>query len=109
VRRMAMPGRPKRLPFDHGPKQMQLLAGWRVTTKSVERIAEAIEAIIAQREQQRSRRPCSLDLPVLVGPPLPILYVQMDWDRSSRCEERDGGSARQERGPTRSYPEIGSS
>jgi hypothetical protein len=38
-------------PFDHGRAQMQLLAGLEVTTKSVERIAEAIGGEIAQREQ----------------------------------------------------------
>jgi len=41
VRRMhALVG--QEAPFDHGREQMQLLAAWEVTTKSVERIAEAI-------------------------------------------------------------------
>jgi hypothetical protein len=37
-------------PFDHGREQMKVLAGLEVTTKSVERIAEAIGEDIAQRE-----------------------------------------------------------
>ena len=65
-------------PFDQGREQMQRLAGLEVTTKSVERIAEAIGGDIAQREQGEIQKALQLDLPVLVGPPVPILYVQMD-------------------------------
>ncbi|HXP15485.1 MAG TPA: ISKra4 family transposase [Terriglobales bacterium] len=65
-------------PFDHGREQMQRLAGLEVTTKSVERIAEAIGGDIAQREQQEMQKALQWDLPVLVGQPIPILYVQMD-------------------------------
>jgi hypothetical protein len=57
---------------------MQLLAGLEVTTKSVERIAEAIGGDIAQREHGEIQKALQLDLPVLVGQPIPILYVQMD-------------------------------
>ena len=77
VRRMhALVG--QEAPFDHGREQMQLLAGLEVTTKSVERIAEAIGGDIAQREQAEIQKAMQLDLPVLVGQPIPILYVQMD-------------------------------
>jgi len=77
VRRMhALVG--QRAPFDHGREQMQVLAGLEVTTKSVERIAEAIGADIAQREQAEREKALQLDLPVLGGDPIPILYVQMD-------------------------------
>ncbi len=77
VRRMhALVG--QEAPFDHGREQMQLLAGLEVTTKSVERIAEAIGGDIAQREQGEIQKAMQLDLPVLVGQPIPILYVQMD-------------------------------
>ncbi len=77
VRRMhALVG--QQAPFDHGREQMQLLAGLEVTTKSVERIAEAIGGDIAQREQGEIQKALQLDLPVLVGSPIPILYVQMD-------------------------------
>jgi len=65
-------------PFDHGREQMQLLAGLEVTTKSVERTAEAIGADIAQREQGEIQKALQLDLPVIAGEPMPILYVQMD-------------------------------
>lgn len=64
--------------FDHGREQMKLLAGLEVTTKSVERAAEAIGADIARREHGEIDRAVQLDLPVIVGEPVPILYVQMD-------------------------------
>jgi hypothetical protein len=65
-------------PFDHGRQQMKLLAGLEVTTKAVERTAEAIGEDIATREQERIQRAVQLDLPVVLGEPVPILYVQMD-------------------------------
>lgn len=65
-------------PFDHGREQMQLLAGLEVTAKSVERVAESIGADIARREQRQIDRAVQLDLPIIVGEPVPILYVQMD-------------------------------
>lgn len=65
-------------PFDHGRKQMKLLANLEVTTKSVERTAEAIGEDIAAREQAEMQRAVQLDLPVIVGEPIPILHVQMD-------------------------------
>jgi hypothetical protein len=65
-------------PFDHGREQMKLLAGLEVTTKSVERVAETIGADVAQREQQQIARAVQLDLPIIVGEPVPILYIQMD-------------------------------
>lgn len=64
--------------FDHGRQQMQLLAGLEVTTKAVERNAEAIGEDIARREQDQIQRAMQLDLPMVVGEPIPILYVQMD-------------------------------
>ncbi len=77
VRRMqALVG--QEAPFDRGREQLQLLAGLQVTTKSVERTAEAIGADIAQREQGEIQKALQLDLPVIAGEPMPILYVQMD-------------------------------
>jgi hypothetical protein len=77
VRRMhALVG--QQAPFDHGREQMQLLAGLEVTTKSVERIAEAIGTDIVQREQGEVQKALQLHLPVITGEPLPTLYVQMD-------------------------------
>ena len=65
-------------PFDHGRQQLQMLAGLEVTTKSVERVAETIGADIARREQQEIARAVQLELPLSVGQPVPILYIQMD-------------------------------
>ena len=65
-------------PFNHGRRQMEVLAGLEVTTKAVERTAEAIGGDIAQGEQREIQRAMQLDLPVVVGEPVPILYVQMD-------------------------------
>jgi hypothetical protein len=65
-------------PFDRGREQMKLLAGLDVTAKSVERTAEAMGADIAAREQREIRKAVPLDLPLVVGEPMPILYVQMD-------------------------------
>lgn len=64
--------------FDHGRQQLKVLAGLEVTTKSVERVAEAIGADIARREQQEIDRALQLDLPIIVGEPVPVFYVQMD-------------------------------
>ena len=65
-------------PFDRGREQMKVLAGLDVTAKSVERTAEAIGADIAAREQREIRKAVQLNLPIIVGEPIPILYVQMD-------------------------------
>jgi hypothetical protein len=77
VRRMqALVG--QQIPFDQGREQMKVLAGLEVTTKSVERTAEAIGDDIAQGEQREIQRALQLDLPIVIGEPVPILYVQMD-------------------------------
>jgi hypothetical protein len=65
-------------PFDHGRHQMKVLAGLEVTTKAVERTAEAIGDDIARREQQEIQRAVQLDLPMVVGQPVPTLYIQID-------------------------------
>ena len=65
-------------PFDHGRQQMKQLADLEVTTKAVERTAEAIGEDIAAREQAEIQRAMQLDLPIIVGEPIPVLYVQMD-------------------------------
>lgn len=77
VRRMlALVG--SQAPFDRGRQQMELLAGLQGTTKAVERTAEAIGADIARREQTAVYQAQQLHLPIIVGEPIPILYVQMD-------------------------------
>ena len=57
---------------------MKVLAGLEVTAKSVERTAEAIGADIAAGEQREIVKAVQLDLPVIIGKPISILYVQMD-------------------------------
>jgi hypothetical protein len=77
VRRMqALVG--QQAPFDHGRQQMQLLANLEITTKAVERVAEAIGENIASHEQTDIQRAMQLDLPIVIGKPVPTLYVQMD-------------------------------
>ncbi len=65
-------------PFDHGRQQLKLLANLEVTTKAVERTAEAIGENIAAHEQVEIQRAMQLELPIVIGKPVPILYVQMD-------------------------------
>ena len=91
-------------PFDHGREQMQMLAGLTVTTKSVERIAEAIGGDLAQREQAEREKALPLELPVLGGDLIPVLYVQLERNRNPGGKERDCGSAGQERWSTGAYP-----
>src|SRR4029077_12254271 len=77
VRRMqALVG--QEAPFDHGRQQMKLLADLEVTTKAVERTAEAVGENIGAGEQKEIQRAMQLDLPIIAGEPVPILYVQMD-------------------------------
>jgi hypothetical protein len=57
---------------------MKLLADLEVTTKAVERTAEAIGEDIAVVEQKEIQRAVQLDLPMVLGEAVPILYVQMD-------------------------------
>ena len=64
--------------FDHGRQQMKLLADLEVTTKAVERTAEAIGEDVAAREQVEIQHAMQLDLPIIVGEPISVLYVQVD-------------------------------
>src|ERR1051326_4425958 len=57
---------------------MHLLAGLAVTTKAVERTAEAMGEDNSAGEQQQIQQAMQLDLPVMLGATIPILYVQMD-------------------------------
>jgi hypothetical protein len=77
VRRMqALVG--QEVPFEHGRQQLELLAGLEVNAKSVERTAESVGQDLARREQEEIQRAVQLDLPIVVGEPVPILYVEMD-------------------------------
>jgi hypothetical protein len=64
--------------FEQGRQQMELLAGLSVTTKAVERTAEAIGADIEMRQQRELKQALQLNLPIPLGPRIPILYVEMD-------------------------------
>lgn len=80
-------------PFDQGREQMKLLAGLEVTTKAVERTAEAMGEEIVKQEHQQIQQALQLDLPhIVLGEPIPILYVQMDGTGVpvTRSERREG-------------------
>jgi len=64
--------------FEHGRQQLELLGGLNVTTKAVERQAEAIGADIAQVEQAKAARSIQLELSEILGSPVPMLYIEMD-------------------------------
>jgi hypothetical protein len=66
------------VPFDRARAQLKLLANLTVTTKAVERTAEAIGRDIEARQQQEIHRAKQLALPIASGPPIPILYIQID-------------------------------
>ena len=77
VRRMqAMAGQGS--PFNQGREQLKLLADLEVTAKAVERTAEAVGGTIEARQQEDIQRAMQLDLPIVIGKPVGILYVQMD-------------------------------
>ena len=64
--------------FDSGRQQLHLLAGLEVTTKAVERHAEAIGADIVEREQAKRDRIVQLEFPDILGAAVPVLVVEMD-------------------------------
>jgi hypothetical protein len=64
--------------FEQGREQLQLLAGLEVTTKAVERQAEALGADIAAQEQAEIQQGLQLELPQVGEPEIPVLYVEMD-------------------------------
>jgi len=84
------------VPGDHGRQRMKLLADLEVAIKAVERPAEAFGEDIAAREQAEIQPAVQLDLPMVMGKAVPIVYVQMDG--SAGGAERDGGSAKQDAG-----------
>ena len=64
--------------FERGREQLELLAGVQVSTKAIERQAEAIGAEIAAQEQEKIRQGVQLELPQVPGPEIPVLYIEMD-------------------------------
>jgi hypothetical protein len=88
--------------FHQGREQMHLLAGLDVTTKAVERHAEAIGADIAQREQHKIDRSLQLEFPQILGSAVNILYIEMDGTQVPVVRaELQGGSGRTEGEPPR--------
>jgi hypothetical protein len=64
--------------FDAGRQQLEMLAGLEVTTKAIERIAESIGSDIEVRERETHQQAMQSNLPVVVGLPIPVLYIEMD-------------------------------
>jgi Uncharacterised protein family (UPF0236) len=88
--------------FEHGKEQLELLAGLTVTTKAVERQAEAIGADIASQERSLAQRALQLELPEILSPAVPILYIEMDGTQVPMVrKELDGHAGRQGGQPAR--------
>ncbi|MBV8514562.1 MAG: ISKra4 family transposase [Acidobacteria bacterium] len=83
--------------FAHGREQLDALAGLQVTTKAVERQAEAIGSDIAARDGVEQEQALQLELPTVRGAQIPVLYIEMDGTGvpmvSSEIEGRIGKSA----------------
>ncbi len=60
-----------------------MLAGLEVTTKAVERIAESIGSDIEAGQQKTMQQAVQLRLPVVGGPPIPVVYVER-WRAAAR-------------------------
>ena len=88
--------------FEHGREQLESLAGLDLTTKTVERQAEAVGADIAAREQVEIERAKQLELPNVCAPAVPVLYIEMDGtgvpvaktETEGRAGKREGQPAR---------------
>jgi len=87
--------------FGQGREQLHLLAGLEVTSKAVERQAEALGAQIAAQEQATLQPGLQLPLPQVGGPAIPVLYVEMDGTGvpvvSAETEGRPGKQSPQAR------------
>jgi hypothetical protein len=100
VRRM-LAGVGHELPFEQGRQQVKLLAGLSVTTKAVERTAEAIGAEIEVQQQSQLPQAMQLNLPIPLGPRIPVLYIEMHGtgipvvrkETEGRAGEQDGQPA----------------
>jgi hypothetical protein len=87
--------------FEQGREQLQLLAGLGVTTKAVERQAEALGEEIAAQGQAEIQQGLQRELPQVRGPEIPVLYVEMDGTGvpmvASETEGRAGKQGEQAR------------
>ena len=92
--------------FEGGREQLRVWAGLEVTTKAVERGAEAIGSDLAAREQEQIQRALQLPLPQVTGADIPILYIEMDGSGvplvAAETIGRPGKDGA-ERAPTREY------
>jgi len=88
--------------FEKGRAQLELLAGLEVTTKAVERQAEAIGVAMAQKEQAKVDGVLQLELPQILGSAVPILYLEMDGTQVPIVRrELEGRAGRVEGQPAR--------
>jgi len=88
--------------FERGRQQLELLAGIEVTAKAIERHAEAIGEDIAQQEKLRASAALQLELPEILSPAVPILYVEIDGTQAPMApSEVDGRAGRSEGNPAR--------
>jgi hypothetical protein len=88
--------------FDNGRQQLHLLAGLEVTTKAVERHAEAIGTDIVGREQAKRDRLVQLEFPDILGAAVPVLYIEMDGTQLPMVHaELEGRAGRTQGQPAR--------
>lgn len=87
--------------FEQGREQLELLAALEVTSKAVERQAEALGMEIAAREQVEIQQAQELELAQVKGPEIPVLYMEMDGTGvpmvASETEGRAGKEGEQAR------------
>ena len=85
--------------FQQGREQLAVLAGVEVTAKAVERHAEEVGSDMARREQENIDRAVQLELPQILGKPVPIMYIALDGTQvpmvHSELEGRAGRTAGQ--------------
>ena len=79
--------------FQHGHEQLEVLAGLEVVTKTVERHAEAIGADIAAIEQAEVQRAVQLDLPIIIGPAVEVMYIEPDGTQLMMVKNETEGRA----------------
>lgn len=88
--------------FDGGREQLPLLAGLEVTTKAVERHAEAIGSDIVAREQDQRNRIVQLEFPAILSAAVPVLYIEMDGTQLPMVRaELEGRAGRSQGQPAR--------
>lgn len=88
--------------FERGHEQLALLAGLEVTAKAVERQAEFIGEDIVHRERTQAANALQLELPEVLGPAVPVLYIEMDGTQVPMVRaELEGRAGRSEGQPAR--------